>query len=463
MKNNRPIFWQQGLFLQPQHFQLSDLYYQSLVAPLVRFSAPYLWGVSKLKIDQAALAENYVALEECDVLFPDGTLVECPGNAVIRSRTLESAFPEGKRRLKAYLGLRKWDELSENVTVVNNRDEVSEVTTRFMATVNPEEVRDLYENGPSGQVKRLSFVPRIFWETEKDQLANYHLIPIAEFISEEEGVSVNRDFIPPCLSLESSEGLMELVKEMRDKVAARCLRLEEYKSPRMMQTAEMEPGVFFLLMGLRTLARYAPWLAMMAETGKYHPLKIYEMMVQMAGELSLFSRELSATGQNRAGAQAIPSYDHQDPGKCFNALIGLIFRLLDEITFGPESVISLEFDGEYYTGETPSQVFSDRNVYYLSLRTGSDQEEVKKSIQSLAKLSARENMEILISRALPGMGLDFVPVPPPGLPQLSSTVYFKIDVASDQWEDVQRLGNVALYWDEAPEDLTAEIIVLRRS
>ncbi len=463
MKNNRPIFWQQGLFLQPQHFQLSDLYYQSLISPLVRFSAPYLWGINKLRIDTAALDENYLSLEEAEILFPDGTLIEYPGNTIIQSRSLEGAFTEGRRRLKAYLGLRKWDELSENVSEVPGRDDVSSVTTRFAVTTNPEEVRDLYQSGPTGQVKRLFFVPRIFWETEKNQLANYHLIPIAELLTEEEGLSVNTDFIPPSLSLESSVGLLNLIKEVREKVAARCVRLEEYKSPRMMQSADMEPGVFFLLMGLRTLAGYAPWLNLAVETGRYHPLQVYEMLVQMAGELSLFSSDLSATGQNRAGTQAIPPYDHQDPGKCFRTLIALIYRLLDEITFGPESVIPLEPDEDYYTGQTPSHVFSDRYVYYLSLRTELDQERVTKSLQSLAKLSARENMEVLISRALPGLGLEYVPVPPPGLPQLSSTVYFKIDVSSNQWDDVQRFGNISLHWDEAPDDMTAEIIVLRRS
>jgi type VI secretion system protein ImpJ len=56
-----------------------------------------------------------------------------------------------------------------------------------------------------------------------------------------------------------------------------------------------------------------------------------------------------------------------------------------------------------------------------------------------------------------------VPIPPPGLPQISSTVYFKIDTKSSQWDDVQRMNNIAMFWDEAPEDLVAEVIVLRRS
>ena len=30
----KPVFWYQGLFLQPQHFQQADLYNQSTLAPL---------------------------------------------------------------------------------------------------------------------------------------------------------------------------------------------------------------------------------------------------------------------------------------------------------------------------------------------------------------------------------------------------------------------------------------------
>ena len=54
MNIQRPLFWHQGLFLQPQHFQLADLYFQSLLTPLHNFLQPYLWGVQRWEIAEAA-------------------------------------------------------------------------------------------------------------------------------------------------------------------------------------------------------------------------------------------------------------------------------------------------------------------------------------------------------------------------------------------------------------------------
>ena len=43
-----------------------------------------------------------------------------------------------------------------------------------------------------------------------------------------------------------------------------------------------------------------------------------------------------------------------------------------------------------------------------------------------------------------------------------SSYYFRIEQMSQQWEMVEREGSVALYWMDAPADLKAEIVVLRR-
>src|SRR3990170_3345862 len=58
MDIQRPIFWHQGLFLQPQHFQLLDLSFRSLLAPYFNFLEPHFWGISEIKIQEAALGNR---------------------------------------------------------------------------------------------------------------------------------------------------------------------------------------------------------------------------------------------------------------------------------------------------------------------------------------------------------------------------------------------------------------------
>ena len=68
----------------------------------------------------------------------------------------------------------------------------------------------------------------------------------------------------------------------------------------------------------------------------------------------------------------------------------------------------------------------------------------------------------LIAHALPGLELIHMATAPQGLPRRSYSYYFRIEQISQQWEVVEREGAVALYWLDAPDDLKAEIVVLRR-
>jgi len=81
----------------------------------------------------------------------------------------------------------------------------------------------------------------------------------------------------------------------------------------------------------------------------------------------------------------------------------------------------------------------------------------------VAKLGARESLPILIARALPGVRLEHLDLPPQELPRRARSIYFQVDHHSDQWAYVERGNNIALYWDVAPEDLKVELMVVGRS
>ena len=68
----------------------------------------------------------------------------------------------------------------------------------------------------------------------------------------------------------------------------------------------------------------------------------------------------------------------------------------------------------------------------------------------------------LVARALPGIPLEHVDVPPPGLPRKAHSHYFRIARENPLWEHVEKDKNIVLIWDECPEDLKAEIVVLKK-
>lgn len=459
----RPLFWHQGLFLQPQHFQLKDVHFQSLLTPFYKFLQPHLWGIGGLEIQEASLGTRSFSLQRGEFLFPDMTYAHFPDNAVIDARSFDEAWVEGGKPFTVFVGLKKWNEVGENVTVLSKLENISDVTTRFVTTTDPEEAPDLHQGGPPAQVKKLDYALKIFWETERDQLGDYVLIPIAQLERAGEEIILSEQFVPPCINISSSETLVKLVKEVRDQIAARGRQLESYKRERGIHTAEFGSRDMVYLLALRSLNRYIPLFYHLTESQQVHPWTVYAVLRQLIGELSSFSERVNVIGEFEDGTLLVPAYDHRDLWECFSSAQGLVTQLLDEITAGPEYVMQLAFDGTYYAVELSPAIFEGRNRFYLVFETEQDPQSVLQSLETIAKLGSRESLPILIARALPGIKLEHLQVPPQELPRRARSVYFQIDHHSDQWAQVQKAHNLALYWDAAPEDLKVELMVVGRS
>jgi type VI secretion system protein ImpJ len=459
----RPLFWHQGLFLQPQHFQLKDLHDQSLLNPLHKYLNPHFWGIADIDIQQGALGNYSFDLLRGKFLFPDMTFTVFPGNSLIQARTFREAWGEEGKIFPVYVGLKKWNDAGVNVTVLSNLDNLSDVTTRFVTSTDPEEIQDLHQDGPPAQVKRLYYVLKIFWETEKHLLGDYEIIPAACLEKDGDEIILSEQFITPCISIAGSDPLDKLVREIRDQIASRARQLEAHKKERGIHSAEFGSRDMVFLLALRSLNRYVPILTHLTETQRIHPWTVYLVLRQLIGELSSFSEQVSVNGELEDGTPFLLGYDHLNLWKCFAGAKSLITRLLDEITAGPEYIIELLYDGTYFAADLPPMIFEGRNRFYLIFETEADSKTVFESMESIAKLSSRQTLPILIAHSLPGIKLEHLSIPPQELPRRAHSLYFQIDHHSDQWAQVQKGNNLALYWDTAPQDLKLELMVVGRT
>jgi len=462
MKPPQPLFWNQGVFLQPQHFQLLDRSCQGLLAPYQTFIEPYFWGASSLTILKGALGTKIFHLQEGSFLFPDGTFVSTSSNALVSARAFNEAWIEGGKPFTVYLGLKKWDESGENVTILPTLKNVEAVTTRFITTSSFEEIRDLHSGGSDGQVQRLHYVLKVFWETEREQAADYELIPIAQLERFGAEIRLSEDFIPPCITFTASESLLKLVREIRDQITARGYQLEEHKSKRGVQTAEFGSRDMVYFLALRSVNRYVPLLFHYTDSEQLHPWHFYGLLRQLIGELTSFSEYISVLGELTDGKGSLPNYDHNDLWSCFSAAQDMISHLLDQITAGPEYVLRLVFDGAFYSTELKPAIFEGKNRFYLAAKTEEDPAMTLKALEDLAKLSTHERLAVLVSQSLPGIGLTYLQIPPQELPRRANTTYFAINHHDEQWASVEKNRNLSLFWNGAPEDIEIELMVVGR-
>jgi len=458
----RPFFWHQGLFLQPQHFQMQDRYIQSQTMPLQTFLQPHFWGVGDLHIQDAALGNLSLQILKGQFQFPDGSFVSLPDNGIIDPRSFSEDWIEGGKPLGILLGLRKWNPAGENVTVLSSLENVSDVTTRFVTTTEPEEAQDLYQSGTSAQVKRLHYVLKIFWDSEEDELGDYELIPLASLLRQGDTIVRSERFFPPCLSIDAVVPLMTLVTEIRDQLTSRAHLLEAYKRERGVHTAEFGAQDTIFLLALRSLNRYVPLLYNITEARNVHPWTVYGILRQIIGELSSFSETVNVLGEQEDGSSQVPAYNHRKLHTCFLSAQNVLLRLLDEITAGPEYILELVYDGTYYSGELSSAMFDAHNRFYLVLATEQEPSQILHSFTGLAKIGSRESLPLLIARALPGVKVKHLETAPQELPRRPNSLYFQIDHHGELWQQVQQSNQLAIFWDEAPSGIKAELMVVGR-
>jgi type VI secretion system protein ImpJ len=461
-----PVYWHQGLFLQPQHFQITERRAAEALSPLMENITPYFWGLVSGAINESALAAGRLEVAALRMVLPSLTeAIHFPGNAVCAGRriSVESIPIDGT--MTAYVGLRSAKPGETNVTMAENAPRMADAPTRMAVLVEPEKVPNMYGDGPPAQVRRMAYVLSLVFDTELDQAGDLDLIPLARLTRNGDTVALDPEFVPPCLTLSASPVLSSLLRAIRDRVLGKARQLESFKN---LSARGPASGDFtLLLMGLRTLSRFAARLDHAVAAPCLSPWHAYGILRELVAELSVFSLNVSVLGENWKEEKRVPDYAHTHLGTCFRAIHELIIQLLEGISAGPRFVTRFEFHDPFWIAEIPPQILSETRTsggdYWLVLNSNTmGTEALRDSATRLLKLSAPGGMESLLVRALPGIALTCSEHAPQGMPRMQGAIYFQIGRESPLWADVEKNGRIGMHWTEAPEDLDAQLAVLAR-
>ncbi|MBI5550795.1 MAG: type VI secretion system baseplate subunit TssK [Desulfobacterales bacterium] len=461
-----PIYWHPGLFLQPQHFQILQRQLSAALGPLLAHITPYFWGVADLAVNAAALAAGRLELSAIRLVFPTtAEMIAFPGNAVCAGRQLAKEAIPVDGALKAYVGLRAVKPDQPNVTVAETLDQMALAPTRLAVPVAPETVADIYGKGPAAQVRRMAYVLSLVFENELDQAGDMDLIPVARLTREGDRINIDPNFVPPSLTVAAAPVLSAMLRAVRDRVLGRARQLEGYKNLSAKGAASSD--FTLLLMGLRTLSRFAARLDHAAAAPCLSPWEAYGLLRELVAELSVFSLNISLLGEDWQEKKRVPDYSHTDLGACFRAACDVIEHLLEGLSAGPRFVTRFAFSDPYWSAQLPPQIMTETKAsggdFWLVLHSEKMAPEVMgASAGRLLKLAPPAGMESLLVRALPGLPLAPSAGPPPGLPRMQGAIYFHIDRESPLWAEVEKDGKLCLHWSGAPDDLDAQLAVLGR-
>jgi len=476
----KPLFWHQGLFLQPQHLQLKDVYDSSQFTPYHRNIKPHLTGVVSMGTDSSSLGGNSFGISSGEFWFPDMTYAVVGKNAVIESRDFREHL-KSDESVVIYVGLKKWTAELPNVTEVANESAARQVDTRFVVLKDQEAVTDLHLGSGQAQVQRMFYVLRLFFTGEIDHVLGYHLIPVAKVYKTDGGTMISNEFIPPCVLVSADDVLVKIVNEIADSVIVRSMELGAYKRKRGIHNAEFGSRDMVYLLVLISLNRYAAYFKQLQEKTPAHPHDVYNVIRQLVGELSSFSEHVNSLGvleqeylekpkgkgKSSSGdgidkeIKSLMAYNHDDLWACFSLAQKLISRLIEEITTGPDHVLEIVFTDPYYTCVMDEELFKGDCSYYLVMRTATELKNVVNNIDIGIKVTSPELMTTIVERSLPGALVEYLPIPPQELPRRTNGIYFKIDTKGEAFNNIRKEKQLALFWYEPPEDLKMELMVVK--
>lgn len=455
----KPVFWYQGLFLQPQHLQLNDRYNHELLTPYHNYLNPYFYGVEDLHFLKSELSNNVISIDRGNIWFQDKTFVRINENSVIEPRFFdESNIVDGKP-MTVYIGVRKFTNYGKNVEVCSFNENFNNVNSRFITSIDPEQIKDLYGEGSPAQVKQMTYLLKIFFDYELDYLADFELVPVLKIERNGEDIIATESYIPPSLTINSSKKLKEYVCETYNQLTSRANELESYKVDRGINNAEFGSRDMVFLLSLRSINKYIPMLDHLIRSN-VHPWHIYGVMRQLVGELSTFSEGINVLGSDATGKSLMPQYDHLNLGDCFKKSFHLIATLLDEITAGPKYIVKLKPTGDYFAANLKEEYFSGRNRFYLAVKSLTDAKEILESIDISLKTGTKKILPVIIQKALPGVELTHLKTPPQELPRRTYTTYYQLDSYAPMWEKVKKHKDLAVYWKTAPQDVEIELMII---
>jgi len=471
MEPLRPVFWGQGMFLEPQHFQQQDWYHDARLRRYFNLFLPFSWGVKSLVVNEPALQNFIFQIEECEVVTWDGTILRfrgdaVPSNARIEPRSFEHEMDPGGRPLTVYLGLKRLQLEEGNLreaggAPAGGRAQANADThKRFF--LEGAETPDLYGGGNRTSVLQyMAHDAHILFDVPAGRSQDYELVKIAEVLGTQSGKGgvLSKRYIPPCVSLRSSTVLESLVQGIRDILTAKGLELAEFRRRRGGEMVELGSRDIGLLLMMLTVNRYVPVLHHDLEIGDIHPQLVYSRLRQLVGELSSFSADVSVLGA-RDGENALPPYRHDQLWPCFDLATRRIRELLTEITTGPVGDVPLPWDGEYFSASLDAQLFAGDNRYYLAIKSDLSPAELFRLLQDTGKITGRDDMPNLEKSFLFGLKIEALESPPEELLMRAHYRYFSIDHHSDHWQKIQQQQSIAVFCTALPPETEMRLIIV---
>ncbi|MGO9228789.1 MAG: type VI secretion system baseplate subunit TssK [Bryobacteraceae bacterium] len=426
------VVWSEGMYLGPHHFQVQSRYFEDSI----QFATSSLWfasyGLAGVELDAEALHNGTVSLTHARGIFRDGLPFNMPeSDPLPESRAIADLFPPTRDAIVVLLAIPPRKPNGFNCSLPDG--EAADARFTAEPRVLPDENTGADERTVHLGRKNL----RLLLDTEPagDLIA----MPIARVVRDGAGhFAYDTNYIPPVLRISASTRLMlllqRLIEILGEKSSAIAMGARN-TSGGVAEFSTRQIASFWLMHAVNsalTPLRHQ----LIAKRG--HPEELFEEMSRLAGALCTFALD--------SHPRDLPLYDHDNLSACFEALDRHIRTHLEIIV--PTNCISIPLRRTadyYYEGDVADQRCLGRSRWVLAIRARMGDAELMAKAPPLIKICSPAFVRELVKRALPGLTLTHLPVPPAAVSARVETQYFGLNKGGPCWDHINLTRKVGAY------------------
>ncbi len=449
MKLLSRVVWSEGMYLGPHHFQVQSRYFEDSI----QFATSSLWfaayGLAGIELDTEAAQNGVVSLIHARGVFPDGLPFNMPeSDELPAARPIADLFPPTSDGLVVSLAIPPRKPNGYNCALDPAAGNGA-LDARYLA--EPRVLHDENTGVDERPVRLGRKNVRLLLDTEP--AGDLLTLPIARVVRDRTGhYAYDPEFVPPLLSTSASPRLMSLMQRLIDILSEKSSNISRAAGPRG-EFSTREIANFWLLHCVNS--SLAP-LRHLLVAKRGHPEELFAELSRLGGALCTFALD--------SHPRDLPLYDHNRLSECFEKLDRHIREHLETII--PTNCISIPLkrtEPYYYEGEiTDTRVFS-RSRWVFGIRAPIGEVELMDTTPRLIKVCTPPFVRELVKRALPGLALTHLPVPPPAISARLEAQYFGISRNGPCWDHMVKTRQIGVYVPGEFLDPDIEILVVLES
>jgi len=433
MKHLSRLVWSEGMYLGPHHFQAQSRYFEDSVHFAISglCFAPY--GLMGCELDREALHNGTLSLIHARGIFPDGLAFQMPDcDPLPAARSIGELFSPIRESLTVFLAIAPRRADGVNCALAGNAEPPD---TRYLAEPQVLADENTGRDDKPVQVGRKNIRMLVDSEITEDLVS----LPIARVKRDASGHFIfDASFIPPCLEIIASERLMTLLRQLIEILEEKSTILSEGKAgggKTPSGWSAQEVANFWFLHAVNS--GLAP-LRHLCFARRGHPEQLYLELSRLAGALCTFGLE--------SHPRTLPLYDHSSLQECFDALEQHIRFHLETVI--PTNCISVPLApaGNYFwAGPVADQRCLGRARWIFAIQSAIGEGALISRTPQLVKVCSKEWVSRLVARALPGLTLTHLQMPPAAVSPKLETQYFGISRTGPCWDHILKTREVGIY------------------